>query len=104
MPKFSGKVGFVITSEKSPGVWEDNATERNYFGDVIKTYKKTQSSDGVNANVTLSNDISIIADPFANDNLRSIAYVEFMGAKWKVINAEVQRPRLLLTLGDVYNG
>ena len=104
MPKFFGKIGFVITSEKSPGVWEDNTTERNYFGDVIKTYKKTQSSDGVNDNITLSNAISIIADPFTNENLHSIAYVEFMGAKWKITNVEVQRPRLLLTLGDVYNG
>jgi hypothetical protein len=27
-----------------------------------------------------------------------------MGTKWKVTEAEVQRPRIILTLGGVWNG
>ena len=30
-------------------------------------------------------------------------YVEFMGAKWKISSVEVQYPRLILTVGGVYN-
>jgi hypothetical protein len=32
-------------------------------------------------------------------------YVEFMGAKWKVSSVDAtKRPRLVLTLGGLYNG
>jgi hypothetical protein len=30
-------------------------------------------------------------------------YVEFMGTKWKITNVEVQYPRLILSVGGVYN-
>lgn len=105
MAKFYGKVGYSITSETRPGVWEPTITERMYSGDLVRnTSRRLESSGGVNDNISISNDISIVADPFANENFSSIIYVEFMGTKWKVSNAEVQYPRLLLILGGVYNG
>ena len=52
----------------------------------------------------ISNDISILSVPYAVNNFHSMRYIEFMGAKWKVSDVEVQYPRLLLTLGGLYNG
>ena len=104
MPKFFGKVGFGMTQETSPGVWVDKITERNYRGDITKMVRRLEGSEYLNDNLTVSNTISILADAFANENLFAIRYVHWAGARWKVSNVEVQRPRLILTLGEVYNG
>ena len=105
MAKFYGPIGYAISSEIRPGVWKDTVTEKPYPGDVIRnTSKWTTTSDSTNDDLNVSNQISIIADPFAYQNFHCIKYVEFMGAKWKVTSVDVQHPRLLLTLGGVYNG
>lgn len=104
MAKFHGVIGYGITVETKPGVWKDQITEREYSGDLNKNTRRLQSSDQLNDNIVVSNEISILSDPFANENFHSIRYVEFMGAKWKITNVDVQYPRLVLTLGGVYNG
>lgn len=104
MAKFYGKVGYGDNKETSPGVWEEVITTKNYSGDVLRNNRRLSATDTLNDNMTISNVISIVSDPFANENFYSILYVELMGAKWKVSNVEVQYPRLLLTLGGVYNG
>lgn len=103
MAKYYGKIGYATSEEVKPGVWKKRITEREYFGDVIRNTRKLQSSGNLNDNIIASNEISIIADPFANENFHSMLYVEFMGAKWKISNVEVQYPRLILTIGEVYN-
>jgi len=104
MAKFYGKVGFSKAKETGPGIVQMISEEREYTGDLIRNNKKVTSTDKVNDNISISNQISIIADQFINDNLFAISYVEWMGSLWKVTDIEVQRPRLLLTLGGVYNG
>ena len=104
MAKFYGAVGYAVCDETSPGVWIDTIVERNYYGDLTRNTRRLQASDKVNDNIDITNEISIIADPFANQNFHSMKYVEFMGAKWKITNVEVQYPRLILTVGGVYNG
>ena len=105
MAKWHGIVGYAIPTQKSPGVWKDEYVERNYTGDVIRNTSRWSSNpESTNDNLTLNNQISIVADQFAYQNFRSIKYVSFMGAKWKVTSAEASHPRLLLTIGGVYNG
>ena len=104
MAKFCGNIGFIKTVETEPGVWEEQIIEHLYYGDLIRPIIRTQSSGGVNDDINLSNNISIIADPFANENFQYMKYVILMGAKWKITNVEVQYPRLILTIGGVYNG
>ena len=104
MGKWYGKIGYAETVETEPGIWEEQITERLYYGDVISNRWMRQIVDKVNSDINLSNMISIIADPFAVQNCSSIAYIEYAGAKWKVSNVEVQHPRLILTVGGVYNG
>lgn len=103
MNKWHGVVGYAETKDKGLGVWEEEITERNYYGDVIRNTRRLESASQVNDNINISNEISIVADPFAYQNFHSIRYVEFMGAKWKVSNAQPQHPRLILTIGGLYN-
>lgn len=104
MAKFYGPIGYGITSETSPGVWTDTITERNYSGDVIQNYRKISQGESINDNIDVNNRLSIISDPFAMQHFHSIKYVKWMGAVWKVTTVEVQYPRLILTIGGVYNG
>ena len=106
MAKFYGLVGYVeaTESETSPGVWTDVATEQYYKGDVIRDTRRWEVGKGLNDDLTISNQISIVADAFAYQNFSTMRYVKWMGVSWKILSIDVQRPRLILTLGKVYNG
>ena len=104
MAKFFGKIGYAETVETTPGVWEEKITEHEYFGDLIRNTRSLQSGEQLNDNINISNEISIVADPFAYENFHSMRYVEFMNAKWKISSVEVQYPRLILSVGGLYNG
>ena len=104
MAKFYGTIGFAETVETAPGVWTEKIVDYSYFGDIIRNARRLPSSDQLNDDINISNEISIVADPYANQNFHSMRYVEFMGAKWKITNVEVRYPRLILTVGGVYNG
>lgn len=104
MAKFYGKIGYAETSETAPGVWMDTVIERIYFGDELKNTRRWETGEGLNDDLTINNTISIVADPFAYQHFHTMRYVEWMGVYWKITNIEVQRPRLILTIGGVYNG
>lgn len=103
MAKFFGIIGFETTCETSPGVWTQKITERNYYGDFIRNTRKLQVSENLNDDINISNELSILSDPYAYENFHSIKYVEYMGALWKITSVEVKYPRLILTVGGVYN-
>nr|DAH43998.1 MAG TPA: hypothetical protein [Caudoviricetes sp.] len=104
MSKWFGKIGYAITGETEPGVWEDTIVTRDYYGDLISDKYRRQSSGNVNDDINLTSVISIIADPFAYENCSHMAYAEIMGARWKITDIDTQPPRLNLTIGGVYNG
>lgn len=104
MAKYYGAVGFVDTRETSPGVWTPVKTERNYYGDVLRNIRRFESADKVDGDVNISNEISIVADPYAIQNFHAIRYLEYLGTKWIVTTVSVEYPRLRLSIGGVYNG
>ena len=104
MPKFYGNIGYAISKETAPGVWVEDIVEHKYSGDVYRNTRKLQSGNQVNDSIDISNEISILSDPFANENFHSMRYITYMGAKWKVSSVEVRYPRLILTVGGLYNG
>lgn len=104
MAKFYGKIGYANTVETKPGVYEEQIVERYYYGDLIRNTRRLQSADQINDDINISNEISIVADPYATNNFHTMRYAVFMGTKWKISNVEVSYPRLILTLGGVYNG
>lgn len=104
MAKFVGKIGYATMAEVAPGVHSEVVTERAYVGDIVKNHNKWRPTDQLNDDFEISNIFSILADPYAEDNFYSMKYVVWMGAAWKISNIEVQRPRLLISVGGVYNG
>lgn len=104
MAKFSGKIGYAVTTEVSAGVWKETITERQAYGDILRNTRRLVGSDQVNSNVEVSNTFSIVMDPYASQNFHAMRYLEWMGARWKITSVEVQRPRLILSIGGVYNG
>ena len=104
MGRFYGKVGYAESVENRPGVWTDKVTEYYYYGDVLRLNSYWRTSSGVNDNLTIGNQISIVADEYAYQHFSRIKWVDFQGVKWKVTSVDVQRPRLILTLGGEYNG
>lgn len=106
MPKFYGEIGFseLVESPAGSGVWKEEIIPRNYYGDLIRNTRRLQSGERLNDDINISNEISIVADPYAREHFYAMRYVKFMGAKWKVSNVDVQYPRLILTLGGLYNG
>lgn len=105
MAKFFGTVGYADeTVEVKPGVWKDIPVERSYYGDVIRNSRKLDSDQKYNADISVGNSISIVADAYANEHFFAIRYVSWQGALWIVSDVTVEPPRLVLRLGGKYNG
>ncbi len=106
MARFRGEVGYGEAVETPPdsGVWKDVITEVIYTGDVIRNTRKLESGESLNNDISVGNSISIVADDYANIHFFKIKYVRWSGVNWIVTSVEVQSPRLILSLGGVYNG
>ena len=104
MAKFYGDVGFIATTEIRPGVWKPQEVVKPYTGDLPRNTSMFQTSGGINDNKNINAEISIVADAYAIQNFANIRYVEFMGAKWKVNSAAPSLPRIILSIGGVWNG
>lgn len=103
MTKFCGKIGFAKTTETAPGVWTPQIEERSYTGDVTRNYRRWDNSEYANDNFNVTNTISIIADSYACECMGLMKYVTWMGTKWKISSIELQRPRLIISIGGVYD-
>ena len=104
MAKYFGRIGYGETVEAADGVWVDEITEQEYYGDVVRNSRILREGEKVNDDLTVGNSISIVADQYANEHFFAIRYIEWAGTLWTVSEVEVQIPRLLLRLGGVYNG
>lgn len=103
MAKWYGAIGYGETVETSPSVHTEKITERFYYGDITRDTRRLQSSDKINDDIVISNQLSIVSDPYACKNFHSMRYATYMGTKWKITDVEVQFPRLILSLGSEYN-
>ena len=101
--KFYGEIGFVKTDETAPGVWSETVIRRHYYGDILSFTKRYDNSQQLNDNININNRISIVADAFAYENFIFMKFIDFMNTLWKIESVEVQHPRLILSIGGVYN-
>ena len=106
MARYFGEVGYGAITEQPPasGVWIDQITEVSYYGDVLRNTRKSESGDSLNNDISVGNSISIVADEYATVHFFNIKYVRWSGVLWTVSSVEVKSPRLVLSLGGVYNG
>ena len=104
MPKLYTQIGFAPSYvQTAPGVWEENVVVKNYYGEILRNIRRRENSGQVNDNININNRISIVADPYARENFHTMLWIKFMGSKWKITEAEVEYPRLILTIGGLYN-
>ena len=107
MARFYGEIGFLKTVEEDPinrpGIWVEKLTKRNYYGDVLSNSRRWDQTGYLNDNLVINNRISIVADSFIKENLGAMKYVKWQGINWKITNAEVQYPRIILTIGGEYH-
>ena len=82
--KFYGPVGFIEVTEKRPGVKTTVPVEFNYSGDVLRRSLRYQNGESVNDITSVSNQLSILGDPYAYNHAGTIKYVKWMGTAWKV--------------------
>ena len=109
MAKFYGEIGFSAGYREGTGEYEGVAVEapiveRKYYGDVTRRSRRWDNGSDINDDLNINNQISVVADDYLNEHLYAMKYVKWMGARWKITNVEIQRPRISLTIGGVYNG
>ena len=106
MARFYGEIGYGESVEDpiDSGIWVDRIVEYPYFGDVVRNIRRLEDGQGLNNDLSVGNSISIVADERANAHFHSIRYIRWAGALWTVTSVEVRAPRLILSLGEVYNG
>jgi hypothetical protein len=106
--RFSGAVGYAADSQVTPGVWKEIITEHNYYGDVIQYSRRldpaSQTPPTTSNNIALGNSFSIVGDELAFGNITNMRYVVWQGSRWAITDVMVKRPRLILTIGDLWNG
>lgn len=107
MAKWAGKVGFIFTHEnpEGSGIWKTDVCVKSCTGEVVRVTKRWQdTSDKVNSDITLTNQISIVATPYLLQNFYAIKFVSFMNSYWIVNSVNMDYPRLTLEIGGPYNG
>lgn len=105
--RFFGEVGYVESTQETPpgsGVWVENIIEKDYSGEVIRNTRQLEAGEKVNNDISVQNSISVVADQHAYEHFHKIRYVRWAGVTWIVTSVEVKAPRLILSLGGVYNG
>lgn len=108
MARFYGTVGYLRSEESDPenhpGVWKEITEERNYYGDIYQNSRRNDQNGSIIDSPVINNRISIVADSYANEHIGAMKYVKIRGTLWKITNIELQRPRIILTIGGIYHG
>lgn len=104
MAKFYGVIGYALPKEIRPGYWGDEIVERKYRGDIVLDQRRWQSADKVNDDLNIDNSISIVADQYAYDNSGVMKYIVWNNTPWKVQSFSINRPRIVIQIGGIYNG
>lgn len=107
--KFSGMIGYQEEVETAPGVWEPQFLERSARGDILqKNHRWNAMQDSTISADSSSERISIGADGFYEKLCRErrIKYVIYDGdpIRYSVLDAQPDRPRIVLSVGGVFNG
>lgn len=104
MAKFAGTIGFITQTEKEHGLYENETVERSYTGEILQDVRRWNNVEKTNDDITLGNRFSIVADGYILDNMYAMRYMIWRGVRWSITKVELQTPRIILTVGGVYNG
>ena len=104
MPKCSGIIGYALAGETQPGVWTEGITEKKYYGDIVRDNRRIIDQGEINSNVNINNNISVVTNKFMLENMAFMRYISYANSKWKITAIDIRPPRMIITLGGLYNG
>lgn len=106
MSRFRGMIGYAqnVETEQGSGEWIPDIVEKRHSGNVLKDFARYQSEDVTIPTLTITNKISVVANNYILDNTSKMRYVVWQSAKWEIVSFKFEHPRIILTLGGVYNG
>ena len=105
MARYHGKVGFLYTDDNQiTGIATEKVVEKSFYGTVHEHVRRWEDSGSLNDDLSLGNQIGIVATDYAFKHASAIAYAEFMGQKWKVTSVRLKPPQIIMTLGGIWNG
>ena len=110
MAKYTGLVGYVTQVETAPGVWSSVENPKRMKGDIIRQSSSLQNDyrsntgNKVNSDISLNHRVSLIGDAYAFSSYFDIRWIEVDGRKWEVTSVEIQRPRIIVSLGGLWHG
>lgn len=102
--RYSGKFGLAVPTEIAPGVWDDVITERDYIGDVVQSTEAFSLEGSVLPQYRTTTSVSVLSDGVLKENYTDLRYVTHAGQRWTIASIAVQPPRLVIYIGEVYNG
>lgn len=104
MARFSGVVGFYTGQEEvRPGIFQEAYEEHRLRGDTLRSGYNQSENQTKYDTLRLNNRVSLLGDTYSFNNINAIRYVTINGQSWKVSSVEIQRPRLILEIGEVWN-
>ena len=104
MARFYGVIGFADTVETTPGIARDVIIERKFFGNVLRAGVRSVEGDHILPNPALSNSLSLVGSKYAFANVKNMRYIKYEGELWKIDTVTVEKPRMIIGMGDVYTG
>jgi hypothetical protein len=110
MSKYAGLVGYVTQEESVPGVWSQVEKTSTMKGDIIRQSStngngaRISDTGKINDDISLSHRVSLLGDAYAFNNYYAIKWIKIDGHKWQVTSVELQRPRIIITVGGLWNG
>lgn len=102
--RYHGKIGLADQKEISPGVWDDVITEVERFGTVVQSTETFDQVDSILPRVRTTTSVSVLDEGVLIDRQDDIRYVWFRGKRWSVASIVTQYPRIVIYLGERYNG
>lgn len=103
MARFTGLVGYVTQEESVPGVWSPVETQKMMKGDMIRQSSSGQNGDKVHSDISLNHRVSLLGDSYAFNNYYNLKWIMVNGRKWEVSSVEIQRPRIIVSIGGLWN-
>lgn len=100
--KWAGEIAYSMQVETEKHVWDEQVVKKPAMGDLIEFSKNNDQSNNINVDFSLSNQLSVVMDPFIQNNFQNILYVTINGGKWTVSSAKIRYPRIILSFGKLY--
>jgi hypothetical protein len=102
--RYSGKFGFAESTEVRPGIWEDVITESDHLGEVVQSTEAFTVDGSVIPQYRTTTSVSVLSDGVLKENYTHLKYITYAGENWTIASVVVQPPRIVIYIGEVYNG